>query len=347
LFSTNGNLQDVDLVAWGQDAYFHRPPPGYLLFALPCNDVWKKDKPHVVYGYAVVDSLCTLNIDPGVKVYFHGNSGLVAWNGGTLKVNGVLGDSVIFQGDRLESYYQDEPGQWDRIWCLAGSVNNTINYAVIKNGNVGVQADTNVNANPTVRIDNTIIYNMAGAAVFGQGAKIVSTNCVFANCGQYLAALTIGGDYDFRHCTFANFWNHDDRKTPSLLVNNWYEDVNGNIQVRNLNNAFFGNCIIYGDKDNEIKLDSKSGGSFNFTFQNALIKVDGSVNTSTASFVNILKNISPKFINVSSINMQLDTLSPAKDKGDPAIGTAIPLDLKGISRTSDSAPDMGAYERVE
>ena len=27
LFETNGNLQDIDLVAWGQDAYFHKPPP--------------------------------------------------------------------------------------------------------------------------------------------------------------------------------------------------------------------------------------------------------------------------------------------------------------------------------
>jgi len=25
LFETNGNLQDIDLVAWGQDAYFHSP----------------------------------------------------------------------------------------------------------------------------------------------------------------------------------------------------------------------------------------------------------------------------------------------------------------------------------
>ena len=28
LFETNGNLQDIDLVAWGQDAYFHKPPAG-------------------------------------------------------------------------------------------------------------------------------------------------------------------------------------------------------------------------------------------------------------------------------------------------------------------------------
>ena len=58
--------QDVDVVAWGQDAYFHTANTvdtifyegGYDLFAyhlLDCSKYWENDKPHVIYGYAIVD----------------------------------------------------------------------------------------------------------------------------------------------------------------------------------------------------------------------------------------------------------------------------------------------------
>ncbi|MCB0813410.1 MAG: hypothetical protein KDB87_09655, partial [Flavobacteriales bacterium] len=82
LFNTNGNEQEVLLVAWGQDAHIFRPDrsiPGFPDFSIiaglddqgnpTCETVtWPNDKPYVIYGYAVVDSCSTLQIDPGVKV---------------------------------------------------------------------------------------------------------------------------------------------------------------------------------------------------------------------------------------------------------------------------------------
>ena len=56
LFETNGNLQDIDLVAWGQDAHYYRNLPEVHSVFLNCNDVWNNDKPYVIYGYALVDS---------------------------------------------------------------------------------------------------------------------------------------------------------------------------------------------------------------------------------------------------------------------------------------------------
>ena len=35
-----------------------------------CNDVWNNDKPHVIYGYAVVDSACSLNNQRKYKSLF-------------------------------------------------------------------------------------------------------------------------------------------------------------------------------------------------------------------------------------------------------------------------------------
>ena len=38
--------------------------------------------------------------------------------------------------------------------------------------------------------------------------------------------------------------------------------------------------------------------------------------------------------------------SPAKDKANVAAAQSLPLDLKGISRLTDTGPDIGAYEYV-
>ncbi len=129
VFETNGNIQDVDLAAWGQDAHFfvgNKKIEGlsypYIIVANEGETVtWEDDKPYVIYGWAVVDSTGILNIGPGCNIHFHQNSGLWVYRGGSIHVNGELDSVVTFQGDRLEMEYRDLPGQWDRIWINESS----------------------------------------------------------------------------------------------------------------------------------------------------------------------------------------------------------------------------------
>ena len=73
LFNTNGNEQEVLLVAWGQDAHIFRPDrsiPGFPDFSIIAG-LGRPGKPHLqtvtaqrqapyaIYGYAVVDSCST------------------------------------------------------------------------------------------------------------------------------------------------------------------------------------------------------------------------------------------------------------------------------------------------
>ena len=61
--------------------------------------------PHVIYGYVIVEPSATLTIEEGTNLYFHENSGIIVGNplygssndGGTLIVNGKLGNEVVFQ----------------------------------------------------------------------------------------------------------------------------------------------------------------------------------------------------------------------------------------------------------
>ncbi len=79
VFETNGNIQDVDLAAWGQDAHFivgDQEITGlsskYKIIVEEGETVnWEDDKPYVVYGWAVVDSTGILNIGPGCNIHFH------------------------------------------------------------------------------------------------------------------------------------------------------------------------------------------------------------------------------------------------------------------------------------
>ena len=279
-------------------------------------------------------------------MYLHKNSGLIIGNpfkeekGGTLIINGQLGNEVTFQGDRLDSWYKDSPGQWDRIWITPGSIDNNINYAIIKNGNIGIHADTVYNNNPTLNISNTVISNMTGVGILGQGAKINGHNLVISKCGQYTVACNIGGQYSFSHCTFANYWDYGRRSTPSILLNNYYEGIDGQTYIRDLEEASFTNCIIDGGLSTEVSFMKNDNGNFNYMFQNCLIKLDNSDVNST-NYSNIILNKNPEFVNISNNDFNLTESSPAINSGTL---TSFTNDISGNFRAE---PDVGAYEYID
>lgn len=347
VFDINGQQQNVKLVAWGQDANF------YANATIKSNFTFTNDKPYVIYGQLVIDSLYTLTVQAGSKIYFHKDARLLISRDATLKVNGTLVDPVTFQGDRLDHDYDTVPGQWGGIWLTSGSKNNEINYAEIRNGQVGLQADADgFSGEPDLRLSNSKISNMTYYGLLAQGARVQAVNCVFDGCGGYSIALLNGGDYDFRHCTVGNYWSLSNRRTSSLSVNNYYIDKEGESHVQDLQQAYFGNCIIYGQMDDEITLDKKSGAAFNATFENCLLRTILTPDA-PAVFTSCIRNKEPEFKNLETYfhNLELDTLSPARDVGSLQVISGayrdISLDIKGVSRILDAAPDMGAYERVE
>jgi len=347
IFETNGNIQDVKLLAIGQDEYLHKPIPGKFYSIIGKGGkitILPNDKPHLIFGYAVVDSLGKLIIQAGTKIYMHNSAVLWVYKEGTLEILGTHGNEVRFQGDRLEAEYKDVPGQWGKIWLSQLSKNNIIDWAIIKNGQIGIQVDTVASlTNPTLRLSNTIVKNMSAAALYGQGAHIRAVNCVFANCGQYVAALTIGGKYRFEHCTFANFWDRDERNTPIIALSNYYVSGSAYI-VRPLDSAYFGNCIIYGDIDEEIGIDSLSlagPGYFSYKFDHCILKTLR--NTANVHYNTVYTN-NPGYRDVSINDYRLNATSFAVDKGDT--GIFIPFDLNNAARPnpSTSLPDLGAFE---
>src|SRR6185437_3947318 len=344
VFSTNGNTQNVYLEAYGQDAYFFKPnvfpPSGPAYCIIPCsNSTWTALKPYVIFGYAI-DTGCTLTMQPGTRVYFHNNGVLWIYANASLQVQGNQANPVTFQGDRLEPEYKYVPGQWGEIWLSPGSKNNMISWAVIKNGTIGVEADTNVTPGvPTLQMDHTIIKSMSEFGLLGEGSFITGDNNLIEDCKYYDLDLSLGGKYRFYQCTFANYWSYSQRQTPLLLLNNHYTDVNGNNQSRNLDSAFFTNCIVYGSVANEVALDAQ-GGTFHYYFDHCNVKTPLPAANYTACI-----SADPSFNATGeppSDDYRVTSNSAAIGSGTNTYGTYAP-DLSGGSILG--TPTIGAYQQ--
>lgn len=354
LFDVNGNQQSVELEAWGQDAYYHFPTSaiqyknGYLPYSTVSAGTnttvtWNNDKPHVIYGWLVVDSTQTLIINQGVKVYLHQNAGLWVYRYGKLQVNGVLGNEVTFQGDRREADYADLPGQWDRIWINEGSTGNSINYAIIKNSFIGIQAGLLLNNAPNkLKLTNTIIRNCSKWGLYGLAFNIWGANNVIVNCKEYCGAFTLGGNYTFLHTTFANYFNQEGGRggQPCVHIDNF-----DGTDVWPLDSVYFANSIIEGSQGNELEFDIRASavpGQI-AKFKNCLLRSSVWTTTLVANSSNVF-NGTADFANASGYDFKINSGSSAVGLGDPTVTSSysvLGFDIKGAVRTGSI--DAGAY----
>ncbi len=349
-FSVNGNLQDVDLVAWGQDVHLLRDS------VLEYSTTWVADKPYLIIDGILVDTLQELVIEEGVQIYMHRDAGIFVK--GSLKMNGSLDNPIVVQGDRLEREFQDDPGypgQWLGIYFAPGSYSNVIDNALIINGTFGLWADSVVNFDaPVLSVKNTEINRMSYDGILGRGTTIEAVNTVIGDCGNSCVELLYEGSYSFNHCTLANYWHNgfSNRKTPALYIANYfaYKDSLGKVHVvtRDLEKAEFTNSIIYGSRANEILVSRSEEGVLNYKFDRMLARLDENVYNFHADpdFRGIFYNKDPLFDSLH-VSYELDTLSPAIDQGRLEYANGADLDKKGEFRTADEAPDLGAFDRIE
>lgn len=355
IFETNNNKQIINLTAYGQNAIYiiaDQELSGFPKFKIVADSLevthWTAEKPYVIFGYALINSYGTLIIDEGTRIYLHDGSGIWAYSEGQLIVNGTFNNPVVFQGDRLENFYDNEPGQWDRIWLMEAreGFGHYINHAVIRNGFIGIQAQTFLKNNmaPLI-IENTIIENHTGMGLYSNLYNLKASNFLIANCGNYAIALTGGGEYVFEQGTVANYWNYSARTTPSLFFNNIYQNpYDGQYYAYNF---YFemNNSIMYGNYKDEFETEFYNGTDTTFIFNNCLLKTNRINNTDFVNFNECLFNKDPKFVNYSEFDFHLDTLSPAIGLGNPLYSTGLlQYDLDGVNRGNH--PDAGAYQYV-
>ena len=112
---TNGNTQNVRLVAYGQDAErigrkgCGRTEKGDFVFTA--------DKPYIIYDTLVVGGALTMN--PGARIYMHQGACIYAL--GDVNANGTLDQPILIRGDRLDNLFDSVPylyagGSWNGFY---------------------------------------------------------------------------------------------------------------------------------------------------------------------------------------------------------------------------------------
>ncbi len=358
----NGVSRQVLLEAWGQNANYipdRFSQGGGALISCDLDEITFDDpKPYVIYGVMLVDS-CTLNIPAGTNIFVHGGivrTGILGENyndgfifvlpSGKLNIQGTLDNPVTIQGDRLEEEFQDVPGQWGGIYLSRTSRGNRINHAIIKNARFGVVVDSSA----TLIIENSTITNSISGGLIGVHSSITANNCLLYGNGGNAVQLEYGGNYDFRHCTLASYGvdNSALRMSNALCL----DQLCTQARLNNLR-ARFTNSIVYGSRTDEVELFNIPDASFNYTFENCIVRVDDLVSEmDTPDFFDHCDPCLPEagtrdvilFANIDEDDYRLDSLSIADGFG-KFLGN-IRVDIEGTERDRDM-PDAGCYERVE
>lgn len=355
VFETNGNIQDIKLEAWGQNAVFHRND---TIFE---SETWIDTLPHVLYGAVVIPPDQTLTIDQGVNVYAH--QGSVIFVEGALEINGATDSLVTFRGDRLD-FPENIPAQWQGIFVVRTETQGgqaTINNAVINNSIIGLNVGSSVcdfavdgmgqvdlsvcfaeENKCTATVNNTVIKNTLLSGVSSIWSDITMENCAVHTCGSSALQLEVGGDYEFNHCTLATYGNlyitHID---PVVRAATYLNGLDLTPVPINLSMT---NSIIIGSGQEELFLDPAFSDqvSFAVNFDHCLLKTEQELDPLV--FIDCITNpavMDTMFQDIFDQDYHLNDDSPAIDAGKADVSE---FDLDGILR--DASPDIGAYEFV-
>ena len=329
LFSTNGNNQEVSIFSWGQDVNYLKDS------ILVCNTTFTAGKPYVIFDHILVDSLCTLTVEPGTRIFSHIGSNIYVK--GSLKVGGSADERVVFMNDRFDGNYAGYPGQWGGIIFLEGSKSNEIKYADIRNAEIGIWLGTpDDDDTADLMIENSIIENMSQSGLLAFTSDLEMTNCLLNNAGEIVFAGFAGGNYDLKHNTIANYGFGFFRTQPSFVISDQLQLSDGSIIAAPINLTLQNN-IVWGSSGDEISFLNDGGEEFVLSMSNNLLRT---TNEFLFSGYNNIINEDPLFIGPELFDYQLDIPSPAINSG---ANLGISMDLLGYTRSTP--PDIGAYEK--
>lgn len=313
--------------------------------------------PYVIQGNLIVDSMATLRLAPGVRLYFHHNSNLMVY--GNLRAEGTFEQPISMRGDRLDKIgfvtpvpYNLVAGQWGGIYLLNPQGNHVMKHVNINSGYVGVYyVNQHKHYKPRLeitncRINNFLFYNLV--AINGD-MKVV--NSAITNSGGYTVYLN-GGKHEFYHCTIANYFSNSEvqsvsrDKAPAFMMMSLPRSFPMETRVYN--------SVIAGSSVNEISLASRYDSLYNAVISHSYLKrqkaselpIYTHIRWSSAKdtlFRSTRENISEKIY----FNFMPDSVSPLrKSVADPVLAGQFPIDLNGLNRMADGSPDAGAFEWV-
>lgn len=259
------NGQRLPLTAWGRNAVYHITPCDSVWLRIG-SETWTDSLPHVVVGNVLVSEDCTLRLTAGAEVHFATNAMLIVDSAARLLVQGTAERPVLLTSLRHDGWYRFLPGQWQTVWFYNYSTGNMIDHAVIENATGGLRCYPGAQ----LTVSNSMLRNISDCAIIGQGATVTGNNLLVYDCLAGFTAL-MGGSYDFRHCTFANYWSYNARKIETIVLSNQMLTSAGVVGGA-LTKADFVDCIIWGTRSSEVLLSEDERWPFNYRFVHSIVR---------------------------------------------------------------------------
>lgn len=345
-FVTNGNRQEVQVEAYGQNV------TRLEALTLERDMDMTAERPYVVFDSLVVAAGATLRCAPGSRLLFHDKARLVVR--GTIDAAGEPGKPVQLRGDRLDQVlpgvsYDILAGQWDGMVIAPESFGNRLEYVDMRSTRYGVRVDScGVTDRQKLLIRNSWLHNSQGNVLSSAYARVDAYGVCFSEAAGAVVSLT-GGEHEFIQCTIANNYLFSAISAPLLCMYHCLPpdpDKGGKpLSDLPLMRMRLCNSIIYG-LAGDVNEGDLSGSDV--TFHNVLMKSTGS---NDEHFIDCVWDADPMFLTRRSdyyFNYHVEPGSPAIGAGNPAFVSAATLtDMDGCDRLSDGAPTLGAYARPE
>ena len=318
LFETNGRLQDVKLITWGENV-------NHIRGAIACNSTWTAQRPYILYDSVTVAEGCSLLIEAGARIIgFNGASLNVL---GSLEVAGSAEQKVSFGGFRREPAFANAPGQWEGIFIYPQSPQNDLRHAIIKNAEIGLGVERS-----RLRLESCLIQNMRIAGLAAVGAEVEAINCILTNCIERLFQGANGGSYNLQHCTLANYEFFFNRNSaPGTVFINQAGAAPMTISL--LNSIFWGNLndeILFSGENLSI------AAGYNI-FRSALYSAQALNPSNNQNQVNVVTD--SLFRRPRLFDFSLPITSPARGAG---LSSSISEDF--LARPRANPPGLGALE---
>lgn len=353
-FELNGQKSYVILQAYGQDVNLLHGA------VITSPTVWTANKPYLIYDSLWVAENATLSIEEGTTVYCH--KGAVISFEGNVVANGSVEKPIVFRGDRLdyiwEGYkYDYNSALWGGIDIYPTDKAHVFNNVNIRNSVVGLCAPVISETSTTkLKMQNTTIHNNSYAGLYLCNTELEAYNCQLTNAGYYNVYF-LGGSYDLKHCTLANYYDTDSKREdgdngsiPCLSIIDYHVLDDSSLYYIPFEKCNFENSVIDGSFDSELSMSFY--GDIVFMFNNCAVRFDKSIEEQLPDhFKSVTYIDEPEYKSVARWNFDFcpDSLSPLRDVADLSLNEGIPelaYDIRGVSRTSDLKPDLGAFEYV-
>lgn len=332
---TNGVKQNVVLFAAGQNAATLRD------MHITKDTEFDTQRPYRIMDSLVVEKGATLTIPAGVSLYFHDKAKMKVE--GTLKALGSKDKFIHLRADRLDKVVGGIPfelmaSQWNGVFIGKDSYDNEMQYVNMRGTSSGVVVDSCGNLEQRkLHLFNSILHNSSSSVLNAKHVWIDAEGCEFSDSHFGVVDLT-GGIFNFKNCTFANYYLFDAITHPILYINYVLPDDK---KEAPLMSARFDNSIIYGNASS-ISIGDLTGSDVLVRY--CLMREKGEDDN---NFQNCIWGADPHYYTIREeyiFDYRVKDKSDARGKGSKELTPEnARFDMFGLDRMANDSIDIGAY----